>query len=171
MSLFDFFGREPRSAEPKGEPELKFGFRGEDITYRMAGKELNVSFTHMKGPRIHTETITKWKDGTLLSEEEKTTFFLKALPFIQRNFSDKAVVVINSDDPFSSFWERLCSEHRGLLARTEHTSDREQVQFQRNTFLQILKSGKGGLVINDTPITDEQTLDRVLEEFNSKRRR
>ena len=162
-ALLDMFGSDDRKP---GDPELEFGFRGEGITYRSAGKELEIAFGYMKGARIYTETINAWNDGTPLSDEEKASVFASVLTFVKRNFR-KSIVIINADDPSKALWERLCASHRGIIGDIEYTSDAEKTASMRSAFLPFAQMGK--LVIDGTPVKDEKTLDRVLEELTKKR--
>ena len=167
MSVFDVFLRLFGGGNQAGEPELRFGFRGEDITYRQSGREVEITFTHMLGPRIYVDTISRWTDGVPLTEVEKSDILARVLPFVRGNF-EKPTVVINVDDPSRTLWERLCEAHRAHVRTVEYTSNDEQARFVRDTYLRILKGG-GGLVIDDTEIRSEQELDRFLEERRKTR--
>ena len=152
---------------PRDEPELAFGFRGEGITYRSAGRELEIAFDYMKGARLYTETIQRWNDGATLNDEEKSIVFARALSFVRGHF-EKLVVVINSDDSSQPLWKRLCEAHRDMIAEIDYTSDAAKAASLRRTFLPFAQMGK--LVIDGAEVRDEKTLDRVLEDLTRKRR-
>ena len=59
--------------------KIEYGFRGEGIKYRLANKSMEIEFTWINGPRIYTETITKWEDGSILTEGEKKSVFATAM--------------------------------------------------------------------------------------------
>jgi uncharacterized protein YeaC (DUF1315 family) len=167
MGIFDIFRSKPRSAEERDKPRIEFGFRGEDITYRLPGKELYVGFTYINGPRFYSESIEKWKDGSPLTEEEKEKVFSDVVRFLKRK-RNKPIVVINTDDPSKKLWEHLCSTNQTIIKEVEYTSDEEQLQFERNMYLGFLKAGKG-LVINEAEIKNEQDLDNALRARRKKR--
>ena len=140
---------------------MAYGFRGEDIRYRDAGRELEIEFTWVNGPRIHPRSIDRWKDGAPLTEEEKVRVFLDAVRFV-RGGREKPIVVISADDPHRALWERLCAEHRPAIRDVELTSDAEALQREREMYVAILKSGTR-LVIDGADIRTEQQLDELLQ--------
>ena len=148
-------------------PQLRFGFRGENITYRdPQGREMEITFTHMNGARIPLDSMSAWTDGSPLTDEEKGVALAHVLPFAKRHF-EKSVVVINTDDPSRALWERLCTEHRPLIERVEHTSDQEQLELQRSAFRGMLATGR--VLVDDVEVTSEEELDRFLEARRKRR--
>jgi hypothetical protein len=161
MRLFDLFRRHPSPDADRGAvPEMAFGFRGEDISYRLAGRELEISFTYMAGPRVYTDSIVRWRGGPPLTDAEKERVFDDVITFL-RGKRDKPVVVINADDPSRALWERLCAARAQDVKSVEHTSDEAQRQAERDMYLGTLAAAKG-VVIDGTPIRSAEELDRFL---------
>ena len=102
MSIFDVFRRKADG------PRMKFGFRGENIVYSLPDKEIELEYTWINGPRVYTESIDKWRDGSAMTEDEKRKVFRDAVHFVKRK-DKQAIIVINSDDPSKELWEELSS--------------------------------------------------------------
>lgn len=151
-------------------PQMSFGSRGGEITYRLHDRELEVGFTYINGSRIYSETIDRWQGGAGLTDQEKEQILGDVVEFIRSQRGGNPIVVINSDDPSSSLWKRVCAQHRAILNGVEYTSDEQQLQFERDMYLEILRSGKG-LVIDGTDIRTDQDIDRVLEARRKQRDR
>jgi hypothetical protein len=139
---------------------LKFGFRGENIYYEIFGKTTEISFTWINGPRLYTESIHRWNDGSLLSEEEKHEIFNKAIGLIKQRFN-KAIVVINVDDDPKQNWERQCLKNKEDIENIEYTSDEENIKWMKKEHLDTMK--KTGLLMDGIKITTEEELDIVLK--------
>jgi len=135
----------------------------EGIIYRLLDKSLEIWFTWVEGSRIYTETIAKWDDNSVLTNEEKKKVFTDVLDYVAKK-REKPIIVINSDDPSKELWEQLCSENQSLIRDLEYTSNEKQYQNQREMYLDILKAGKG-LVIHGTEIRNEKELDTVLDKL------
>jgi hypothetical protein len=105
------------------EPEMKFGFRGEDITYRLQDqdKEIYIEFTYLDGPKVYSETIARWKNGSRLTEEEKKKVFSDVVRFVMEQHK-KPIVVINTNDPSKDLWKHLCSTNQSVIEGIEYTS-------------------------------------------------
>lgn len=147
--------------------KIEYGFRGEDITYRLSNKTLYIGFTWINGARIYTETIAKWEDGSLLSEGEKKRVFVEVVRFVGKD-REKPIIVINRDDPSRSLWEELCSIIEGLITKIEYTSKEEQYQFQRNMYLEFINAGKI-VTIEGIEFSNEKELDDFLEKRRKDR--
>lgn len=140
---------------------MEYGFRGEDIRYRDAGRELEIEFTWVNGPRIYPRSIDRWKDGEPLTEEEKARVLREAMRFVTQG-REKPIIVISADDPDRALWERLCAEQRPAIRDVELTSDAEALLREREMYVAILKSGTR-LVIDGADVRTEQQLDELLE--------
>ena len=140
---------------------MEYGFRGEDIRYRDAGRELEIEFTWVNGPRIYPRSIDRWQDGEPLTEEEKVRVLLEAMRFVTGG-REKPIIVISAEDPDRALWEQLCDEHRPAIRDVELTSDAEALQREREMYLAILKSGTR-LVIDGADVRTEQQLDELLQ--------
>ncbi len=140
MRIFDFFRRKNETSLESNKPKIEFGFRGEDITYYLDGKEAYISFTWCNGDRVYTDSIDKWKDGSALTDEEKERVINDVLHFVKRK-KGELIVVINIDDPSKNIWERICSMNQSIINEIEYTSDEENYQFERNMYLDFLKAG------------------------------
>ena len=101
--------------------KIDYGYRGEGITYRLSNKSLDLSFTWINGPRIYTETIAKWEDGSVLTADEKKRVFIEILRFVGKK-REKPIIVINIDDPSQALWEEQCSTNGDLINKIEYTS-------------------------------------------------
>lgn len=167
MSIFDFFRNKNRSASDSNKPKIEFGFRGEDSTYHLRGKEAYIYFTWCNGDRIYPDSIDKWNDGSALTDEEKERVFKDVLHFIKRK-KGKPIVVINTDDPCKNIWEHICSINQAIIDNAEYTSDEKNYQFQRNSELAYINHG-GKLTIAGIEIKSEQDLDEAMEKFRKRR--
>ena len=169
MSIFDAFARLLTGA-PRPEPAMRVTSRGEGITYRIGGREVEIGIMPGKPPRLLAGSFDKWSDGQGLTDEEKSSVFTEALAFIQQRFREKATVVINRDDLSSSFWELLCTERRDQMAGIEYTSDREQ--FSRvQSLVESLPRGKVRVIVDDKEISDPAAVPDALAALRAKRRR
>lgn len=102
----------------------------------------------------------------MLTVQEKEAVFGDVVEFVGRSRT-KPIVVINSDDPSRSLWESLCATHRAAVQGIEYTSHEQQLQFDRDMYLGIMRAGKS-LVIEGKTIRTEQELDALLEEHMRK---
>jgi hypothetical protein len=141
--------------------KIEFGFRGEDITYRLSNKSMDLSFTWIKGARIYTETIAKWEDGSTLTEDEKRRVFIEVVRFVGKEM-ENPIIVINTDDPSRALWEELCSINEDLINKIEYTSKEEQFQFERKMYLEFINAGKI-VNIDGIDISNEKELDDFLQ--------
>jgi hypothetical protein len=167
MGIFDFFQHKNETSLTGNEPKIEFGFRGEDITYFLQGKEAYISFTWCNGDRVYTDSITEWNDGSSLTNEEKERVFNDVLQFLKRG-NRKLIVVINKDDPSRNIWERICSINQSIVSEIEYTSDEENYQFQQNMHLDTLRSG-GRIIFGETEVRNEKELDEALQKYRTKR--
>jgi len=168
MSIFDFFRNSNKTASESNKPEIKFGFRGEDITYRLRGKEIYISFTWGNGDRIYPDSIENWNDGSALTDNEKKRIFHEILHFVKEKKGKTPIVVINTDDAFKKFWEHTCSINQPVIDSIEYTSDEENYQFERNMYLDSLKNG-GSVTFGETEVRDEKDLDEAMQKFRKRR--
>ena len=167
MSIFNFFKNKNETTSDSNKPKIEFGFRGEDITYHLHGKEAYISFTWCNGHRVYTDSITQWKDGTFLTNEEKERIFNDVLHYIKRT-RKSLIVVINKDDTSKNIWEHICSINQSIIDKIEYTSDEENYQFQRNNDLNYIKNG-GKLTIDRFEIKSEKDLDEAMQRFKLRR--
>jgi hypothetical protein len=162
MSIFNIFSSKNKKNSKSEYPKIEYGFRGEDISYRLPDKEADISFTWINNPRIYSDSINKWNNGLVMTDDEKKTVFCDVLHFVSTK-RRKPIIVINSDDSSKSLWEVICSENKTNIESIEYASDEENYQFQRNMYLDILKAGKK-LFFDETEIRNEQDLDKFLQE-------
>ena len=147
-------------------PAIAFGFRGEDVNYRRHGRTLSVTFTWIAGPRLHPGGITRWSDGSPLTDEDKSSVFRDILQFIASE-GERPTVVINVDDESKALWEATCSANASLINAVEYTSDDEEHAREREMYLSSLRAGRE-LSVDGVEIRDEHDLDDVM---NRRRRR
>jgi uncharacterized protein YeaC (DUF1315 family) len=162
MSIFNIFRSNSKDTEDPNNAKIEFGFRGEGIVYRLREKEIYIDFTYINGPRIYTDSIEKWNDGSILTIEEKEKIFTDILNFASKSHKKKLIIVINTDDPSKNLWEQVCLSNQELIKEVENTSDEEQFQFERNMYLDFVNPDNG-LTIGDTEIKNEQDLDKALQ--------
>jgi hypothetical protein len=143
------------------KPKIEYGFRGEGIIYSLLNKSTYLWFTWMNDARIYTETIAKWEDGSILTEEEKTRVFIEVVRFVGKE-CEKPIIVINIDDPSRSLWEELCSINAVLIKNIEYTSKEEHYQFERKMYLESINAGKK-VSIDGIEISSEKDLDDFLQ--------
>ena len=106
--------------EPSREPEISFGFRGEDLNYRRGERALQAGFTWVNGPRLYPDTIRAWRDGTALGAEEQAMVFRDLLAFLVRG-GELPIVVIDRDGASRFVWERVAREKPALVSAIEYT--------------------------------------------------
>jgi hypothetical protein len=167
MSLFHIFFRKTKKTEECNDPKMEIGSRGEDVIYFLNDNKICIGFTPLNKPRINSESIDKWEKGFGLTENEKEKVFIDVIQFIKKEYK-KPIVIINIDDPSRNLWENLCKKYQKFIKDIEFTSDEEQMQFERNMFLDVLQSGKE-LAINETDIKNVQELDNFLAAHKKKR--
>jgi hypothetical protein len=147
---------------------IEFGFRGENIKYQDNEKTVEITFTWMNGPRLDTDTIDRWKDGSEISDNEKKEIFRNTLQFISTRFP-KSIIEINKDDKSRNIWEESCTSMSSLIENIEYTSDEERYQIMKHNYLETMKRTK--IIINGQQIEDEKQLDIALEKFARKHRK
>ena len=158
--MFDNFHRKKNSSsEPNSK--IEYGFRGEGIIYRLPNKSIELWFTWIDGERIYTETIEKWDDGSILTDDEKKMVFNEVVRFVGKE-GELPIIVINADDPNKSLWEELCSTNQALIKNIEYTSKEEQYQFEREMYLEFINAGKK-VNIDGIDISNEKDLDDFLQ--------
>ncbi|HEX8709435.1 MAG TPA: hypothetical protein VF723_14415 [Pyrinomonadaceae bacterium] len=167
MSIFDIFRRKTDDKSESGGPKIEFGLRGEDITYRLPDKEMYIQFTWINWPRVYTESMDKWKDGSMLTKEEKKKVFGDVVNFIRRK-RKMPIVVINSDDPSKDVWEHLCSLNQPVVKGIEYTSDEEDYRSERSMWLECIKAGKG-VVLDGVEVRSEKELDEAMQRLRKGR--
>ena len=121
------------------DASIRFGFRGEDITYRRGERVLELEFTWLGGPRLYVDGIERWSDGTPLTDAERETVFVDVLRHVGEH-RGRPIVVINEDDSAAAFWDARCAAHAPLVSRVERTSDDVQLHEVRAMYLSILPS-------------------------------
>jgi len=175
MKLFDIFRRKP---DDKLDEELeqqdikiKFGFKGEDLIYQQAGKEIVVGYDWIKGNRIYADDIKKWNDGSKLTQQEQEQVFINLINFVGRKNGKTIVIIINTDDRSKPLWEDLCTSNKTLIDKIEYTSDEDFVEYNRKINLENLKrGGKVKNVIDGIEINNEEDLERALASYIKKKR-
>lgn len=153
-------GTKSSKIRDEAHPKISYGSRGEGISYEVGGKKVEIDFTWINGNRIYTETISRWNDGTKISDAEKKKILTEILRFAKGWFR-KSIVVINTDDPSQSLWKKVCAEAAHWVKKIEFTSNEMHHHIERQMYVGILNS-KGSLTINDITIRDENQLDEVL---------
>ena len=148
-------------------PEIRFGFRGEDLTYRRGDRTLELSFTYLGGARLYVDGIERWSDGAMLTDAERGAVFVDVLRYVAEQ-RERPIVVINSDDSSAAFWDAQCAAHAELIRGVEHTSDDAQMQAMRAMYLSILETGKS-LVIDDVRMETPADVDRTLRAMRRER--
>lgn len=167
MSIFDIFRRKTKGGSESSGPRITFGFRGEDIVYSLPDKEIDLQFTWINGPKVYTESINKWRDGSILTEEEKRRVFGDVVHFVERK-RKKPEIVINTDDPLKNLWEQLCSLNQSVIKSIKYTSDEEQFQFERGMWLDFIKAGKG-VLLDGVEVRSEKDLDEAMRKHRRNR--
>ena len=167
MSIFDIFRRKIGGRVESNVPELEFGNRGEDVIYRLPGKEIYVVSTWLEGRRVYTEDIDKWQDGSPLSEEEEKKIFSDVLHFLGRK-GEPPLVVINTDDPLKDLWEQMCSLNQSLIKGIEYTSDEVHFQNEREMWLGLIKAGQT-VTLEGVEVRTENELDEVMQKQRKRR--
>ena len=155
----NFHRKKNSSSEPKSK--IEYGYRREDITYQLPNKAMELSFSWIDGARIYTETIAKWKDGSIPSQDVKMKVFNEVVRFVGKR-GELPIIVINADDPNKSLWEELCSTNQALIKNIEYTSKAEQYQFERKMYLEFINAGKI-VNIDGIDISNEKDLDDFLQ--------
>jgi hypothetical protein len=146
---------------------MKFDSKGEWITYAQHDKEIEVESTWMNGARFYPESIDRWKGGPPLTDGERERVFIDVVNFVKRK-NERPIVVINTDDPLKELWERLCSLNQPVIKRVEYTSDEEQYQSERETWLNVMRAGKG-LSFNGVEVRNGEELDGELRKVRKIR--
>lgn len=164
MGILGFL-RDPAPGPSPGEPKIAFGFRGEDITYQLGGRILDVAFTWTQGPRIHLDDTARWRGGDHPTEEEWARIFPEVVRFVGSE-REKPTIVVDTDHPRGELWERLCEERRAEIAGVEHTSAAENRELRRKALLEAMRIS-GGLVIDGEMIDGEERLNEVLKRRSS----
>jgi hypothetical protein len=162
-------GSRPEARPMMDTPKIDFGHRGEDITYKLGGRSVYLEFTHCNGPRIYPELIKSWSwNGAKepISTEEKRKVLTDVVGFVEKEYGEQPVVVINPDDPDKEFWEEICRVKNESIKGFEYWSDKNQTAFEREMYLKILRAGKG-LNLYGTDIKDEKHLDEFLRSQSS----
>ena len=77
------------------------------------------------------------------------------------------IVVINKDDTSKNVWEDICSINQSIIDNIEYISNEENYQFERNMYLDFLRTGKK-VFIEETEIKNEQDLDKALQKYRTE---
>lgn len=168
MTFFDAFARLFTGAA-RPEPAMRLTSRGEGITYRAGGREVEIGFMAGKEPRLLVDTVGKWSSGERLTDAEKAAVFAEALVFVPQHFHEKAIVVINDDSPAKGLWEKLCAEHGDHIARVEHTTDRDQLARVRD-MIDSIAPGKVGIIVDGKKMSGSAEAEEALARLREKRR-
>ena len=123
MGSIDRFASGPGPGARQDAPAIAFGFRGEDITYRDHGRALSAGFAWVNGARLYPDSISRWSDGTTLTDAEKSSVFHDVLQFVAQSHG-RSIVVINVDDPSRTLWEEISSADAAWVSAIERTSER-----------------------------------------------
>jgi hypothetical protein len=152
---------------PSTSPHLEFGFRGEDISYRSASGDAEISFTYMRGPRIYTDSMRGWKDGRPFTAAERREVLGHAIAFV-RTHRETPTVVVNTDDPLAGEWFAICEELRGEIAGVERITDQSYRDTQKKMMMDMLEAGKG-VIVNGMKLRTEEDVDRVIDSLLPRR--
>lgn len=162
----------PQTPEPHPQPaspHLEFGFRGEDITYRAASGEAEISFTYMRGPRIYTDSMKGWKDGRPFTAAERREILGHTVAFVRKQ-REVPTIVVNVDDPLAAEWFAICEEMQRAIAGVERISDQYYRDTQKKMMMGFLKAGKG-VTANGMHLRTEEDVDRFIDRVFPRRDR
>ncbi|MBT3363042.1 MAG: hypothetical protein HN929_10080 [Chloroflexi bacterium] len=166
MSLFDLFRRK----RDPNKPSIKFGFKGEQIEYRLRDKSIVIGFAYRDGAKLYTEDIKKWDEDIAgqaynLSHGEKTQVFSDVLDFVctKRN---QPTVVINKDDADKTIWEKICSNYTGRIKDIEYTSDQQNIEAIKQEWMDALAAGEK-VIVDDIEIENGKDIDAIIEKMKS----
>jgi inner membrane protein len=162
-------GPVPQTSDTPEGPHLEFGFRGEDITYRSAGGEADISFTYIRGPRIYTDSMKGWKDGRPFTAAERREILGHTVAFVKKQ-RELPTIVVNVDDPLAAEWFAICEEMQGSIAGVERISDQDYRDTQKKMMMGFLKSGKG-VTANGMHLRTEEDVDRFIDRMLPRRDR
>lgn len=160
MSIFNFF-QGKKNSSTDNTPRIEFGFRGEGIIYQLPNKSMELWSTWVNGMRVYTETISKWKDGSFLTTEEKKQVFTDVIRFVEKK-AEKPIIVVSADDPSKRLWEELCGENQPFIKNIEYTSREEQHQVEYKMYLDFIRAGKK-VTVDGFEISNENDLDKFIE--------
>jgi hypothetical protein len=111
------------------DPQLEFGPRGENISYRVADRTAVIAFTWTDGPRIYASSIRGWTDGAAMTDAEKSRVFGDVIALATR-VHERPAVVIDPDDPVREWWEAECGRRRAEIFQIEYASNPERDELQ-----------------------------------------
>lgn len=146
-------------------PKISFGFRGEEIEYITENNSLCISSTFINGRRIYTDSIRYWKNGEIISKDDKATIFRQVVHFANKN-PGEPIIVINIDYD-KEFWESLCEKFKPEIKSVEYDSNKQKEEFLLNSLLTTIQKG-GSIVLEGIPIKTEAELIEYWKTRNSK---
>ena len=145
------------------DPSLRFGSRGEGITYRDGEREAFIEFTYGGGPRIYTHGLRAWAHGPAFTADERREVLGQAVDFV-RGQRQAPIIVINEDDPHAPEWRRICRDLGDRIAAVETTSDAGDRASYKKMLMYSLDARRGvnveGVVL-ETEAEIDQYLDRL----------
>jgi hypothetical protein len=166
MNILDIFRRKTMNQSESTESRIEFESYGEGIIYSLPDKSMNFSIGWVKEPtlytpRLYTEMINKWEDGTILNNAEKKRVFSEVVRFIGKK-NEKPIIVISLADSSRGFWEKLCSEDLSLITGVEYTFIGKHRHFNQKLCLDLIAAGKR-MIISGNEIRNEKELDEYLQ--------
>jgi hypothetical protein len=166
MNILDIFRRKTKNQSERVESKIHFESLGEGIIYSLPDKYINLGIAWVKEPtlytpRLYTETMNKWKDGSTLKNAEKQRVFNEVVRFIGKK-NEKPIIVISLEDSSKDFWEKLCSENLSFITGVEYTFAEKHRHFNQKLCLDLIEAGKR-VIISRTEIRNEKELDEYLQ--------
>jgi hypothetical protein len=166
MSILDIFRQKTMNQSENAESRIDFESYGEGIIYSLPDRSMNFNIGWVKEqtlytPRLYTETMNKWKDGTSLNNDERKRVFSEVVIFIGKK-NEKPIVVISLDDSSRVFWEKLCSENLSLITGVEYTFTGKHRNFNQKLGLDLIAAGKR-VIISGTEIRNEKEFNEYLQ--------
>lgn len=142
-----------------GTPDIRYGFRGEDLVYRRGREVTCIQFTYLGGPCVDASSIRGWNTGPVFTTDERVQILEDVLAFLERR---RPIVSIDAGDPAMAELRTVCERNVHRIAGIEIHDLRIQRENERAAYVAVLTSGKG-LTIDGTEITSIEELDRLLQ--------
>jgi hypothetical protein len=162
----NIFRRKTKDQSESVEAQIIFESLGEGIVYSLPDKHMNLQIAWVKEPmlytpRLCTETMNKWGDGSNLKTAEKERVFSEVVRFIGKK-NEKPIIVISLEDSSKDLWGKLCSGNLSLITGVEYTAVGKHLHFNQKLCLELIEAGKR-VIINRTEIRNEKEIDEYLQ--------
>ncbi|GGG60733.1 hypothetical protein [Bizionia arctica] len=135
---------------------IKFGFRGEGISYKLNGKEYEFNSTCFDGINICFDDL----GVSNLNESQKTKMFVEIIQFVNEKENVKPTISYNIDEKNAELWKKLTVEFSSQIKDVDITNNEKANEAWYKSMKADLETGLAEMNIKGLKIKTVKDLDK-----------